>query len=86
MTGTMRNLFISSKEFKAEALNVQGYDINQISLRKAKKEKFSEKLDVKVDMQQVLSALENKGYVYAFAVVKGAVPFRRFFSFVPFQQ
>ena len=67
MTGTMRNLFISSKEFKAEALNVQGYDINQISLRKAKKDKFSEKLDVKVDMQQVLSALENKGYVYAFA-------------------
>lgn len=66
MTETMRNLFISSKEFKAEALNVQGYEINQVSLRKAKKEKFSEKLDVKVDMQQVLSALENKGYVYTY--------------------
>ena len=66
MTETMRNLFISSKEFKAEALNVQGYEIHQVSLRKAKKEKFSERLDVKVDMQKVLSALENKGYVYTY--------------------
>ena len=66
MTGTMRNLFISSKEFKAEALNVQGYEIHQVSLRKAKKEKFTAKLDVKVDMQKVLSALENKGYVYTY--------------------
>ena len=30
------------------------------------------------------SAAVAIGYIYAFAVVKGAVPFRRFFSFVPF--
>lgn len=64
--GNVRDLFISSKKFKAEALNVQGYSIVQVTKSKAKKQSFRDKLDVVCDMDEVVKALENKGYVYAY--------------------
>ena len=62
----VRDLFISSKKFKAEALNVQGYSISEVSKGKAKKQSFREKLDVDCDMDMIRNVLENKGRVYAY--------------------
>ena len=62
----VRDLFITSKQFQAEALNVQGYKLIQISTGKAKKQSFRDKLDIDCDMDMVAEVLENKGRAFAY--------------------
>ena len=64
MTQNIRNLFISSKAFTAEGLNVQGYSIHELTRVTAKKEAFAEKCDFPIDAALLVSVIENKGKVY----------------------
>ena len=52
--------------FKAEALNVQGYDIVSVGKRNAQSVKFKEKTDLDFDPAILVDAISSKGDVYAF--------------------
>lgn len=62
----VKDLFIEGKPFKAEALNIQGYSINEAGKFTVKREKFKNSLDVKVEIGQLLNALALKGKVYTY--------------------
>lgn len=58
--------FIITKEFKAEELNIQGYDISKVSKAKVLNEDFKAACKFDFDAQHVADIIENKGTVYAY--------------------
>ena len=55
-----------NRKFRAEDLNVVGYDIIEVGKGKAQSEKFKSQTDFEFDPARLVEALNKKGHVYAF--------------------
>lgn len=58
--------FIINKEFKAEELNIQGYDISKVSKARVLNEGFKASCKFDFDAQHLADIIENKGIVYTY--------------------